>query len=285
MNLLKTIGLALLFVACTKHQNASSVDAKSNLEIADMAISIAEQPIPSNGHPSETQASQKIIKTAQLSITTKNFKESEDRLNRLINQFKVLVQERNTKEESGVKYGTYIFRVDASNLEVFLDSLRLTGVEITQDVMKSEDVSADFTDTELRVKTKRAIYAQYLALISSAKNVEEVLKVQESARVLQEEIETMEGHLKLLLNQSTYSTIHFQLGEAPAEHVVASGFWLDVKNEFLSGFNALKEIFLSLIGAWPLLTIILGIFLGRKRIKRFFVAKWNPAISISEKQA
>ena len=285
MNLLKTCAMILLFAACTNHENAQSSMEKSGNETDAKAVSYSEPVVSSNGIASDSRNSQKIIKTAELSITTKNFKESEAHLNRLISEFKIIVQERNTKEESGVKYGTYIFRVDAGNLEVFLDSLRLTGVEITQDVMKSEDVSADFTDTELRVKTKRAIYAQYLALISSAKNVEEVLKVQESARVLQEEIETMEGHLKLLLNQSTYSTIHFQLGEAPAEHIVASGFWLDVKNEFLSGFNALKEIFLSLIGAWPLLTIILGIFLGRKRIKRFFVAKWNPAISISEKQA
>lgn len=285
MNLLKTCAIILLFSACTNHENTQSSMEKTGNETDAKAVSYTEPVVAANGVVSDSRVPQKIIKTAELSITTKNFKDSEAHLNRLISEFKVLVQERNTKEESGVKYGTYIFRVDAGNLEVFLDSLRLTGVEIILDVMKSEDVSVDFTDTELRVKTKRAIYAQYLALISSAKNVEEVLKVQESARVLQEEIETMEGHLKLLVNQSTYSTIHFQLGEAPAEHVVASGFWSDVKNEFLSGFNALKEIFLSLIGAWPLLTIILGIFLGRKRIKRFFVAKWNPAISISEKQA
>ncbi len=285
MNLLKTLCIILLFGSCNNRENTQAYTERSGNETDAKAVSYSEPAHIANGVVSETREAQKIIKTAELSITTKNFKESEDRLNRLIIQFKVLVQERNTKEESGIKSGTYLFRVDAVNLEILLDSLRLTGIEITQDVMKSEDVSADFTDTELRVKTKRAIYAQYLALISSAKNVEEVLKVQESARVLQEEIETMEGHLKFLLNQSTYSTIHFQLSEAPAEHAVTTGFWFDVKNEFLSGFNALKEIFLSLIGAWPFLTIIFGIFLGRKRIKLFFVAKWNPAISISEKQA
>lgn len=285
MNLLKTCCIALLFVACTKHENSQSTAGKSGNETDVMAVSYAPPAVSANGLTSEAQASQKIIKTAQLSLSTKNFKESETHLNRLTSQFKVLVKERNTKEESGSRYGNYIFRVNAAELESFLDSLRKIGFEVNQDEMKSEDVSADFIDTELRVKTKRAIYAQYLALISSAKNVEEVLKVQESARVLQEEIETMEGHLKLLSSQSSYSTIIFQLSELQPESAFSAGFWFQMKNEFISGFDFLKEIFLSLVGAWPFLIIILGFFLGRKRIKRFFVSKWNPAISLSEKQA
>ena len=285
MNLLKTCCIALLFAACTKHENSQSTSGKSGNETDAMDVSFTAPVVSANGLTSEAQASQKIIKTAQLSLTTTNYKESEAHLNRLISQFKVLVQERNTKEESGSLNGNYTFRVNATELEIVLDSLRTIGFEVTQDEMKSEDVSADFTDTELRVKTKRAIYAQYLAIISSAKNVEEVLKVQECARVLQEEIETMEGHLKLLSSQSAYSTIIFQLSVIQPEIAVSTGFWFQMKNEFISGFDSLKDVSLSLVGAWPFLIFIAGIYLGRKRIKRFFVSKWNPALSLSEKQA
>ncbi|MFK7789318.1 MAG: DUF4349 domain-containing protein [Phycisphaeraceae bacterium] len=140
-----------------------------------------------------------------------------------------VVQER--AEAVVESYGGYIgdsspgrmqVRVPADRFEVALDALAALG-HVNQRMVKAEEASERVVDLESRLRSLHALRDRLIAMIDRAENIEHALKVQlELARVI-DQIELINGRLRLTKQQIAYATIDLSISPTPAEQRLTPG--------------------------------------------------------------
>lgn len=123
-------------------------------------------------------------------------------------------------------------RVPAERFSETLHAIEKLGDVLDRNV-SARDVTDEFFDMEARLRSARAIHARLLELLQKADKIEESIAIEkELGRVLQE-IERLEGRLKLLRDQLAYSTITASFRPKATEIVGKTtpfrlpGAWLD----------------------------------------------------------
>jgi hypothetical protein len=96
-------------------------------------------------------------------------------------------------------------RVPRARFEEAIKKIEGTGDVVHRDI-SAEDVTDEFVDTEVRLKNARAMRDRLLQLLERAPVKEAIELEKELGRVTQE-IERMEGRLKLLRDKIAFSTI------------------------------------------------------------------------------
>ncbi|HEX5112596.1 MAG TPA: DUF4349 domain-containing protein, partial [Saprospiraceae bacterium] len=142
------------------------------------------------------------------------------------------------------------------------------------------DVTEEYIDLETRLTNKKAYLEQYRTLLKSARSIEDILKVQEQIRALEEEIESVTGRLKYLTNQVDLSTLHLTITEKKDfvyKQDKRINFFERLKESISSGWYAFVNFILYLLVLWPFwIIIIVGIWFGVKLMKR--KSKKNPPL-------
>ncbi len=98
-----------------------------------------------------------------------------------------------------------VIRVPRSRFQAALAAVEKTGDVLHRDV-RAEDVTDAYMDLEVRIKNARAMRDQLAALLQKA-NVKEALEIERELGRVTEELERMEGQMKLLKDKLAYSTI------------------------------------------------------------------------------
>ena len=121
----------------------------------------------------------------------------------------LLAVEKIAKENGGylsVKHDREIvIRVPRNRFEPALAQVDKIGDVLHRDI-QALDVTDEFVDTEIRIKNARAMQVRLKALLEKA-NVKEALEIEKEMRRVTEEIELLEGKLKLLKDKIAFSTI------------------------------------------------------------------------------
>lgn len=99
-----------------------------------------------------------------------------------------------------------VLRIPSKNLRPVMTSLAGYG-NVEQRWLNSQDVTAEYTDLESRLKALEKTHAQLLDLLGKARTVEEALKVREALDRVAAELEVLKGRLRQLDNMTTYSTL------------------------------------------------------------------------------
>jgi hypothetical protein len=96
-------------------------------------------------------------------------------------------------------------RVPRANFSAALTSVDKVGDVLHRDV-QAQDVTDEYTDAEIRIRNARAVQTRLKALLEKA-NVKEAIDIEREMRRVTEELELLEGKLKLLKDKIAYSTI------------------------------------------------------------------------------
>ena len=96
-------------------------------------------------------------------------------------------------------------RVPRQKFEAALAAIDELGDILHRDV-QAQDVTDEFVDLEIRIKNARAMQARLKALLEKAA-VKEALEIEKEMRRVTEELELLEGKIKLLRDKIAYSTI------------------------------------------------------------------------------
>lgn len=213
----------------------------------------------------------KLIRTGSLDLKSQHIQNSKNRLDRALKSLDGYYDnEQFSKSTYEYRYSLKV-RIPAKNFDRILQVINGGGDEIVSKNIQTEDVGAEYTDIETRLKSKRAYLARYEQFLTKANNMEELLQIQEQIRELIEEIESQEGRLAFLDDQVGYSTLNIELYKTISQPVDASeepGFWEKAKNSLARGWTAIVVLFLGLLSIWPLLLILIptGIF-GYRKLK------------------
>ena len=113
---------------------------------------------------------------------------------------------------------------------------RIEGVgDMLHRNISAEDVTAEFVDLEIRLKSARAVQARLTELLSKAVKVEESIAIEKELDRVSGEIERIEGRMKFLRDRAAFSTITVHFQPKPTDQVGTRGVripvpWLDEIN-------------------------------------------------------
>jgi hypothetical protein len=140
-----------------------------------------------------------------------------------------------------------VVRVPAGQFNFALAQIRSAGSRVLQEKLSGQDVSEEFIDLEARVKTQRALEAQFLEIMKQAHKVADALEVQRQIADVRTTIERLEGRKRFLENRATLSTITINLQSPAAVAVSTSSFGRSVKEAAIDSIDVASAIVLFLI--------------------------------------
>jgi len=175
---------------------------------------------------------------------------------------------------------TVVVRVPSAQFLATLEQIRGVGSRVIQERVTGQDVSEEYLDLEARIRSKKALEAQFLEIMKQARKVSDALEVQSQLADVRTEIERLEGRRRFLENQSALSTITATL-QMPAPLVVATttGFGHSVKQASGDAVDTAVAILLFFVQAVIVLApvaVLIGLpawFVWRVLRRRFELTK------------
>ena len=201
-------------------------------------------------------ADRKIIRNADLTIETESPTEGLRKITSIAEGHGGFVVTSEVKHNDATGQSkptqtvTVVARVPSSRFSEALEQIRSVGNRVIQEKVSGQDVSEEYLDIEARIRTKKALEAQFLEIMKQARKVSDALEVQTQLAEVRTEIERFEGRRRFLENQSALSTITTTL-QMPAPLVAATttGFSQSIKQAFGDAVDTAASIILFVIQA------------------------------------
>ena len=158
-----------------------------------------------------------IVRTVEATIVVTDVQGSMDRITALARELGGWVVSTNRFEKHR---GFISFRVPAEDLDKATARLREMAVEVKAEVSDSRDVTDEYFDLRARLDNQEATEEALLKLLGRAETVEAALKVQQTLTGVQEEVERLQGKIKLLEETSAFSLVSVNLELEPVDMAV-----------------------------------------------------------------
>jgi len=160
--------------------------------------------------------------------------------------------------------GYVTVRIPARSLERFRRDVAGLG-KVLFEATDSQDVTAEHADLEARLKNLEATEVGLRRLFKEAKNVTEMLAIQEQLTQVQGQIESLTAQIKVLNDQAAMSTATVQLvGPEPVVSPSGDdwGFTTALRTAVRAFVGTINVLIVAIGASLPLLTIIaLGVLL------------------------
>lgn len=257
--------LALTLISCSK-----SADMSAPAEVGNGAFyqySANDMELKTESYKSDTDAAagtsatqnEKIIKTVELSVETKEYDAYIAALNSSVNTLGGYVETSTADFGNGYssnRYATYTARIPADSLDEFLTAAGENGT-ITSKTENQQNVTLEYVDLESRIEAYKTEKATLTNLLEKAASLENVLAIQERLSEVNYQIESYTSQLKVLENRVSYSTVTLRIYEVERVTETEPTVWSRIKNTFADNLDDLvewfKDIVVGFVGGLPIL--------------------------------
>lgn len=232
--------------------------------------SLKQHASPSNvGGPNvDVIKDRKIKRRAEIEIhELKDVDASRERVGHLLSSLNGFV----VSEE----FGSYLrdeyemkLRVPADSLDKFVASLNGLEGKLSKRNFYSEDLTAKYLDSKSRKETKQAMLENYRRLLSTAKDVEDLLEIQKRIDEIQEDEEAMSKVIMKIDYDVEFSSVDLTLSNYLYGHSAEKEetFLYKITDAFKGGL----DVIVGLIRLWPLYIIagVIVYFLRKRKLKK-----------------
>jgi Domain of unknown function (DUF4349) len=245
--------ILLLMFGCAKNEDTS-------FEIADdeSIETQTEQQV-------EIIVERKLIKEGRVEFETDNISSTRKLIFESIDKYKGYTSSDQEYKSVGRISNTIVIRVPAKNFDLLLNDATKGVTKFDSKNIEVKDVTEEFLDIQVRLKTKKELENRYLELLKKANSVTEILEVEKQIGQLRSEIESIEGRLNYLKSKVSLSTLTMTFYQTvPNETEFGNKF----KNGFRNGWDNFIWFFVFLTNIWPFILIIIGLFFGIKMLRK-----------------
>lgn len=180
-----------------------------------------------------------------------------------------------------------VVRIPENQFGAALDQIRALGTGTPkEEKITGQDVTEEFIDLEARIKTQKALEAQFLLIMRQAGKISDALEVQRQLADVRSEIEKLEGRKRFLENRSSLATITVNLETpTPIVPVTSTGFKSSLRDAVADSVEIGSAILLFFvrfaIGMVPVFVLVLlpGGLLVRYFIRRMKRLRLAAALS------
>lgn len=173
------------------------------------------------------------------------------------------------------KYGNMTVRVPADKFENIFNNIKGMGKLVSEN-MNGSDITTEYRDTAARVDNLKIQEQSLQQLMTKARNVDEILKIETELNRVRTDIDIYSGNLRRWDDLVQLSTINVYMKEIKPEelkNVDVTGAWGKAYQGFIKAINnivsGLEKLFIALVAAIPYLVVIgvltaAGLFITRK---------------------
>jgi len=218
----------LLLHGCAQARRAP-LPAESKIpEVPAAAVDINSKVVPTLEAASAAKPLRRIIRNAELTVEVENPKGAEQAATAIAERLGGFTVSSELHEYGEVGEHNevmiqLVLRIPAEQFQQALGQLRALSSHVTSEKITGQDVTEEFIDLEARIRTEKALEAQYLDILKDAKTVKDALDVHAHLAEVREQIEKAEGRRHFLENQTALSTVHLELRKFAPE-ISTSGF-------------------------------------------------------------
>ena len=230
--------------------------------------------------PAPAVQPKKIIRTVSLTIGSKTFEDTYEKIRSGCEQYGGWVEQASESTSgSGLRSVSMTLRIPAEHLDDFNDAIAGAGRVIRRSE-SAADVTENYQDTEGRLRTQKALLERLQSLVTTAASLTELLQLESQIADVQYTIDSLQGSLDGMDRKVNYSAVEIMLREESDEQVKEvkeATFTERIGAALSSGFRRftvfLSDMAVFLIGALPWLAVIAAVIavivvIGRKRKQR-----------------
>ena len=255
--------MAILFVSCSRSKSYSYEST-----LADNGAATAENTLVKG----ET-VSKKVIRDANVDCETADAKDTYGKIVKWAAGNGGYEFSQNMTTGNEYSRINAVIKIDPDQLDPFLSYISEISTIINQKI-SAEDITEQYVDMELRMKTKRETLGQYYAMLKTAVNTSDIMIIQGKIDALTEEIEALQGKLDFWDKLVSESTVYLNVSEIndperpkPVNFNAMSFDRMisNVGSGFMSVLNVLVSILqwivIIVLAASPILVIGAGVLL------------------------
>ncbi|HEY2124738.1 MAG TPA: DUF4349 domain-containing protein, partial [Chthoniobacterales bacterium] len=182
-----------------KKPASSAADAENKDEVPMEASVAGEVPAPeATAATAGVLANRKLVRNAQVELEVAKFDEALQKITVFASEDRGYIATTNSeKQANGKLRGQIIVKVLPENLDRFLGKLRGLG-ELKNQSISTEDVTKAYFDTESHVKNAKVMEQRLIEILKKkSEDVNDLLQVEKELGRVREQIEQMQGELKL----------------------------------------------------------------------------------------
>lgn len=211
----------------------------------------------------------KIIKNATLSVEVNDYTRFNELVRTAVKQSGGYIAQEEQNESDYKIENTVTIKVPVDQFDNAVSALTPGKEKVLIRKITSQDVTGEVVDTRSRLEAKRQVRLRYLDLLKQAKNMEEILQVQNEINELQEHMEAAAGRINYLSHAAAFSTIqlsYFQVLNPQAKDIsTPPGFGKKVLLALGAGLEWVGELLILLLTLWPVwIALLTGWWLFRK---------------------
>ncbi|AXG67977.1 hypothetical protein KORDIASMS9_00159 [Kordia sp. SMS9] len=285
------IFLFLIFMSChdgnpksfTEELSLENVDLKYDYDGVDVLTTDVQFDVEGKGKdykytsPSNDQTfasnipeNLKIIKTASTRYKVKNIAQALTDIKQMMYVQGGYISELRYDKNYNEKKNRFTIKIPKENFDTVLDGIQKFAEETDYVNISTTDVTEKYMDAQTRLQTKIEVKERLEAVLrKNAKTVKDILATENQLRVIQEEIEVVQGKLKYMSSRVAFSTIQVEIYETIEykEQPVAykKGFGAKAKEALLGGWHFIQSLFIGILSIWPIILLaIVGIIFFRR---------------------
>ncbi|NJO00650.1 MAG: DUF4349 domain-containing protein [Bacteroidia bacterium] len=153
---------------------------------------------PAEATSQENQDERLFIYSGKMHLVVENPDALRDPLQAVANKYEGYIQALSNDQVT--------LKVKAEQLEEAMNEIGQLG-KVKEKSISGQDVTESYQDHRIRLENAEKYRLRYLELLEQAKNVEEILRIENELKRINEEIDLLSGHLKRLTSQIQLSTL------------------------------------------------------------------------------
>lgn len=208
-----------LLVGCSQaespaNSHSSGIEPTTPATTVGLMQSDAENPaagavdeIPSATTPPASTA-RRIVYNADIALVVEDFSITERQIPQLVEQHGGYLANITAGRSAGEhRSGTWVARIPVGKFNDFISDLDELGLPERRQ-HSAQDVTAEYVDLEARITNQQRLEERIIALLAEkGGKIEDILSVERELGRVREEIERMQGQLRLLANRTALSTV------------------------------------------------------------------------------
>lgn len=210
----------------------------------------------------------KVIHSAHLSLTVEDLDTASERLSSLVQEVGGFIQNSNLSRGENWRSANYTLRVPAPAFSDLLNKVQELG-ELEKRDISGQDVTEEYVDLDARRRNLERQEQRLLDILSQAKTVDDILKVESHLERVRGEIESLTGRLKFLDDRVGLATLDVVLTERPQPVSVVRPFsiaslGLRLRHAVTASINALLAYLEKglILVATALPFLVVGVLVG-----------------------
>ena len=252
--LVRIILIALLMVSCAQ----KSAEFSNEVLMKSESDKKEASPVLKNTAESDV-IKKKIIKDGRLGMDVKNLSASKTNIDTIVRNLGGYYDNESLSNNDYATAYDLKIRIPSDKFEILIAKIESGEGEVSYKEIDARDVTEEFIDLETRLGNKQKYLTRYQELLRNAKNIKEILDIEEKIRVLEEEIESTTGRLKYLNDQVNYSTLELNISQKKAFKYTPpfrQNFFEKLKQSLSRGWYGFVDLFFFLLSNWAVLILL-----------------------------